>query len=355
MLVLSNKDVESVLKIDECVGVLDKAYKDLAFGQAVNCPRTHTFISSPGPHTFYLLKSITGGLTRQGVMALRINSERWRLASAVNRRRVKLPTTEDGHFTEFILLFSILNGELLAILPDAHLQRSRVSATAALAAKYLARPDSAKLLLFGSGWQAETQIRALKSVLPIEKVKVFSPNQEHRERFAGRVSEATGIDIAPVADPEGAMKWADIVACATNAESPILQDTWLRSGIHVGTVNAKEIGPASLRRCDLVVVHNRLRSLDFICGEEFPIEFKSGGGKTLEENDYPELSAVVSGTHPGRTSPEQTTLFLQGGAGGEGLGIQFAAVGKLVYDLAQKEGLGQEARTDWFLDVERHP
>ena len=355
MLILNHREVDTVLDMRASIKALEKAYCDMASGDAINRPRTHTFIGTRNPDTFYLLKSMEGGIPQLGVMALRINSERWRLSSQGDYRWVeKLPTTDDGRYTEFILLFSIENGELLAILPDGHIQRFRVSATTALAAKYLACPDARNLALYGSGWQAETQIKALCEVLPIENVKVYSPTPDHRRNFAQRLSHNLNLQVEAVEEPKAAMEACDIVAIATNSERPVIQHEWLRKGLHLSAIRGPEIDNYILRSCDLVVVHHSVQAMDFVGGGKIPKEMctKISNLKTL---GFPQLSDVVAGIHPGRTSSDQITLFFQGGEGGVGLGIQFAAIGKLVYEEARRQGLGEEVPTEWFLDIERHP
>ena len=354
MLVLNHGEVESILDLGACIRALEEAYRHMASAAAVNRPRTHTFIRTSASDTFYLLKSMEGGIAHLGVMALRINSERWRLVRGDRRRREKLPSTADGRFTEFILLFGIEDGTLLAILPDGHIQRCRVSAAAALAAKYLARHDSQTLAVFGSGWQARSQIGAFREVLPIQRISVYSPTRKHRDKFVQRVSHDLGLTVEAVDEPKAAVDGADVVALATSAEEPVIQHTWLQKGVHVSTIRSKEVDARVLESCDLVVVHNRVPALDFVCGGRLPKEMRSPRIR-MRFRDFPQLSDVVSGMHPGRIHHDQKTLFLQGGAGGAGLGIQFAAVGNLVYEEARKRGLGHEVPSDWFLDVERHP
>ncbi len=356
MLVLNNQQVESVLDMGACVEALDEAYRALAAGDAIDRPRSHTFIPTSPPGAFYLLKSMEGGLARGGVMALRLNSERWRLSSEVPQRIEKLATTDDGRFTEFILLFSTENGGLLAILPDGHIQRSRVAGTTAVAAKYLAPPNARTLGLFGSGWQAEAHIMTYCQVRPIERVKVYSPTPEHRRAFAQRLSLSLGLPVEAVDEPEAVVDGSDIVACASNSQRPVVKPEWLKKGMHLSTVRGTEIDSSIFRRCDLVVIHNAVQALDFFCGESLPEEMaeeKQIGSLALELRRCPQLSEVVSGAHRGRTEAEEITLFVNGV--GPGLGTQFAAVGKLVYEEARRRGLGQEIPADWFLDVERHP
>ena len=83
-----------------------------------------------------------------------------------------------------VQLFSLETGEPLAIIQDGFLQKARVGGTSALGVKYLARKDAKVLGLFGSGLQAGAHIEAISKVRQLEKVKIYSPNEEHRQGFA---------------------------------------------------------------------------------------------------------------------------------------------------------------------------
>lgn len=354
---LEHADVEKALDVDECLSVLEQAYRDLAQGLAVNRPRSHIFTPTADPRTFHLLKTIEGSLASLQVAVLRLNSELWQLPEGPDARIRKIPAVPDGRYTEFILLFDGANGQLLAILPDGHIQKMRVAMTHALAARYLARPHSEVLGLLGSGWQASAQAVVQARVHHLRQIKVFSPNPEHRTRFARRMADQLGIEVVAVDEPRHAVAGADLVVAATDSRAPVLRAEWLEKGMHLSSVRAwTEVERAAMERCDLVVVHNKTRPVNYVCGETIPPELVSKGGEALPTDGLPELAEVVAGRVQGRTSPQQVTLFVDGDqAGGPGIGIQFAAVAHAVYRRARQLGLGRELPLDWFLDREDHP
>src|SRR5206468_914999 len=133
-----------------------------------------------------------------------------------NMRREKVPAAPNGRYVGLVLLFSVENGEPLAILPDGVMQRMRVGAANGLAIKYLARKDATMIGLLGSGWQAGTQLMAACAVRNIEKIRCYSPNAQNRESFSAAMGALLGIDVVPVAHPEEAIKGADIAMCASN-------------------------------------------------------------------------------------------------------------------------------------------
>jgi ornithine cyclodeaminase/alanine dehydrogenase-like protein (mu-crystallin family) len=267
----------------------------------------------------------------------------------------KIPALADGRFTEFIMMFDAEDGRLLAILPDGHIQRTRVALTHALAAKYLARRGATTLGLFGSGWQASAQAEILAGILNLERIRIFSPNEQHRTRFAEKMRAKLQIDVTAVARPEDVMRGADIVIGATNATSVVIRAPWAEEGMHISSVRSRaEIDPALLVRADRIVVHNRTDSIDHWCGALPPglIDKKH----IVRRSDHPELADIVGAKAAGRSTDRDITLFVDGDhAGGPGLGIQFAAVCRTVYDAARRRGVGRELPIDWFVDREDHP
>lgn len=357
VLLLNNSEVEKLLNVEECVAALEQVYRDLSNRRAINRPRSHTFTPTAKSGTYHLFKTIEGGSPALGVFALRINSELWSAPTSESGRVKKIPAVADGRYTEFILLFSVETGELLAILPDGYIQKMRVAMTHALAAKYLARADAQVLGLFGSGWQASAQAVVQSKVRKLSKVKVYSPNADHRARFVERLRSLVPADVEAVNGPGELMKRADIVVAATDSRTPVIRQEWLEPGMHLTSVRAwTEVEAQALKRCQRVVVHNKTKSLDYVCGDEIPRQMISAEGPRLATEDCPELAAVVGGKVAGRTDPQEITIFIDGNeAGGPGLGIQFAAVGLVVYRQAINAGLGQKLPLDWFLDREDHP
>lgn len=186
-LILSETDIESVLTMKDCLRVLEETFNDFGLGHAVDRPRTHTY-SYLEPGTFYNFKSMDGGIPRYGVHALRICSEVVQEQNVLGKaRQEKLSLAHDGRYVGLLLLFDMTTTEPLAIMQDAGSQRMRVGATSGLASKFLARKDSTRVGLFGTGWQAKPQIEALSLT--------FTPSNGSRSTapIASTVNSLRGI------------------------------------------------------------------------------------------------------------------------------------------------------------------
>ena len=164
-LLLDNEDVRQVLRMRDCIDALREAFGDLADDRAVNRPRSHTY-TDLGEGRHYLFKSMDGSLPAAGVHALRLSSD---LTWEHDGRREKIPAAPGDRYVGLVLLFDLETLVPLAIVHDGELQRIRVGATSALAARLLARPESRVAGVVGAGWQAETQIRGLQTVLDLEE------------------------------------------------------------------------------------------------------------------------------------------------------------------------------------------
>ena len=355
MRILSNEDVQQVLTAEECMSVLEVAYKEFTSGLAANRPRTHTylpFVDEQFPGFHYRFKSQEGGNVSSGVWALRIASEMTgeeTLASGAKCRRL-LPAATGNKYCGLITLYSTRKLEPLAIIQDSHIQKMRCSATSALGIRALSNAESRVAGLFGTGWQANSHLEYLLLVRPsIEEVRVYSPIKADREEFARKWKEKTGKEIVAVDHPRKAVLGCQIITCATNTTDPCFDGMWLEPGAHVtsithpdGTVRKRELDDVTYDRADTIIVLSREQihhdSQTDILG---PVE---RGRKRLDE--LGELGELLSGKVSGRTRQDQITLF----ANNTGMGLQFAAVGARVLELAERRGLGNVVPTDWFLE-----
>ena len=352
-LILSNDDIESLLTMQDCIDVLEDAYRELAHGRGVTRTRSDSFTKTARPDALYSLKSMDGIVPKLGVGAVRINSDivTWPREGG-NERRVKVPSAPNARYVGLVLLFSSETGEPLAIFPDGVVQRMRVGAANGLGVKYLAREDASKVGLLGSGWQAGAQVMAVCAVRKVEVVRCFSPNRANREAFAREWSEKLGVKIVPMESAEAALEGADIAMCATNTIDNVFFARWVRPGLHISSIKRPEVEVAAVKRADVVVLHTNDATPMHLFAKGVTIPEKAEGKGWMLAGDIafdklPTLPQLIAGQVWGRTSAEQVTCFLNN----LGLGFQFAAVGALVYRKAREKGLGHDLPTDWFTET----
>ncbi len=213
--------------------------------------------------------------------------------------------------------------------------------------------------LYGSGWQARPALLAMCSVLPIKEARVYSPTKENREAFAREMGEKVEAKLFSVSLAEQAAEGADLVLLATNSLVPFFPAAWIREGMHITTVRSSEMTLDALLRCDLIAVSSRQQArLITLAGEEKDIPELGKGDYNREElkgtkadwRNKPELAEIMAGKAEGRQRDSDVTCMLNF----IGLGLQFAAAGARIYELAKERGLGREIPTEWFSE-DLHP
>lgn len=358
-LILTEEDTRDLMDMGNCIRALEETFCDFGNGVAVSRPRTHTYTWLE-PHTFYNFKSMDGCVPRFGVHALRISSEILQTQTHFGRlREEKVARAEGARFVGLLILFDIQTTEPLAIIQEASVQRMRVGATSGIAAKFLARKDARRVGMFGSGWQARPQLEALSHVRSIEHVKIYSPNPENRTRFAADMTKIFDFPLIAVDNPREVVRDVDIIVCATNSQQPVFEGAWLEAGQHINSLQAGELDLETHMRAEVIGVRAFEKSTSYVqeASPERPIhaekleKFSQSG----LDKKFVALGPIVAGQKTGRERDDQITLFGGSGTGpSSGLGIQFAAVGKLVYDAALKAGKGTKIPTEWLLQ-NHHP
>lgn len=356
-LLLSNEDAQHLLAMPDCMAALSESYAATHDGTAINGRRSDMAGPAGDAETAYVLKMMGAVLPQQRVGAVRINSDlfRW-VAQGERRQRIKVPAAPGERWVGLVLLFSSETGEPLAIFPDGVVQRMRVGATSGIALDRLARRDAATLAILGSGWQAEAQLLAAAAARKLTQIRCFSPNPDSRSAFARRMEQSVGIHARACASAREAVDGADIVLCATNSLGHVLEAAWCAPGQHLGTIRDRELDPAAIARADRVVVHDR----DNLTGQH--VEVAKGAvfrekSKELADDprtrrllQAPSLAELVAGAAEGRGSATEITCFLNY----HGVGLQFAALGALLYRKALAAGAGRDLPTDWFTE-DVHP
>ncbi len=152
---------------------------------------------------------------------------------------VKVMTLVKGLGNRYLLLlYSQPTGELVALLDADEITRLRTAATTALAGQMLAPGGTSRLGVLGSGFEAESHLRLLAGVWPIQRVTVYSPTRERREAFAARMSEELGVSVVAVDRPEDAVCEAEVSVLATKATAPVVDGSAFPPGAVVLSIGS---------------------------------------------------------------------------------------------------------------------
>jgi len=347
VLVLKNREMEGLLPYRELmsrlIGMVETAFREYGNDIAVNRPRSRMYIPSREPNTFYWFNNIAGIVPAFRAMALRIDSSLAREVIHNGKRREEYP----GDYVGLILLFDTDTCELLSIMDDHFHSPIRVAATSALGSRFAARPESRVMALFGSGEQARAQAVAFSLAHRLDRVQLYSPDAERRKRFAAAIESETECPVVPVASAQEAIRGADIVNASTNSSDPIFDGSLIQPGMHVTTI----VGGDYRSKRDEVdqTVYLRARSILVNTREQVRQDRQGNLYEMLESgrlrwDQLYELGEVVTGRAKPRQSPGDVTLFKNN----HGMGIQFAASARLLYDEARRQGVGIELPSELF-------
>jgi ornithine cyclodeaminase/alanine dehydrogenase len=316
-LLLSRSDVEALISLGECIDAVEKVFR-----QQDNLP-------APG---------ILGMKTENGSLHVKtatFTAERNYIVTKVNtnfpqnRQRFELAT-----ILGVILVCDAQNGRVLALLDSIDITIKRTAAATAVAARYLARRNSAIATICGCGTQAGAQLRALHLVLPLRKVHAFDVDPNASSLFAKELSAELKIDIEPVRDLPTAIRSSDVCVTCTTATEFFVHKQDVAPGTFIAAVGAdnshkQEIDPALIASAK--VVADNLNQVCSIGDAHHAI----ARGLMRKEDVYAELWEVVAGKKEGRASEAEIIVF-----DSTGVAIEDAAAAAIVYEKAFAARIG---------------
>jgi alanine dehydrogenase len=344
VLVLKNEQMEDLLPMSEEIDAIEMAFRELGEGKAMNAPRARLRTPWKEEGGQYYFNNIMGLVPGVKSMALRIDSSFSKQIEIGGSKRRVYP----GDYIGLVMLFDMDTCEILALMDDHYISTMRVGATSAVASKYLARKDAQVMALLGSGEQAKTQVTAHAVVRELAKIKVYSPTKENRERFASEMSRETGIEIVPVDSAAAAIRGSDIVTAATNTVDPVIEGKWLEPGMHLnsivggdGFLPRKELDDEAVMKAGLIVVGYK-QQIFLDKQAEFHDRLERG---LIKPEDLHELGELLTGKCRGRKDDREITFFKNN----TGMGIQFAATARKMYEKAREKGIGRELPLELFM------
>lgn len=324
VLLLSKKDVQSVLTMKDTIDVMKSAFSELSKGTAFLPQR----IVIPAKDQNGISLYMPAFLPKTGSMAIKVVT-----VYKKNPEKYGLPTTLGK-----VLLQDVNTGNVICIMDGGFLTAMRTGAVSGCAIGYLAKINAKIVTLFGAGVQGVTQLWAACEARPsLEICKVYDLRKDIEEEFTKKVRSFSDISIEFTETAEDAVKNSDIILTATTSPTPIFKGEWLSPGVHISGVgshspNARELDTYTIQRAK--VVCDQVSACLVEAGDiMIPIE----EGAITKDHLYGELGEIVTGKKKGRESDSEITVFKS-----VGLAIQDAAAAKLVYDKACEQNIGIE-------------
>jgi alanine dehydrogenase len=312
-LLLNRSDVQELLGLTECIDAVEKAFRWQ--GQGKISPPGILGIRTQGGGLHVKTACLSGAKT---YIAAKLNTN-----FPQNHAHFGLPTIQG-----VIVLYDAENGRALAVLDSIEITIKRTAAATAVAAKYLARTNSSVATICGCGEQGRVQIRALFLTLPLRKVFAFDVDPNASLRLAAQFSRECQIDTEPVSSLPSALQSSDVVVTCTPTTEFFVQKENIAAGTFIAAVGAddsrkQEIDPALMSSAK--VVADNVEQVCAIGDTHHAI----AAGLMRKEDIYADLSEIVAGRKPGRTSDDEITIF-----DSTGVAIEDAAAAMLVYERA---------------------
>jgi alanine dehydrogenase len=319
-LVIRATDVARLLPFGACIEAIARALREHEAGRSRGPASTGFALQSGSVHAKLAAIDQDG----RTFVAVKANVN---LPGNVTRRG--RPTIQGA-----LILFDGDDGRPLAIMDSIALTSIRTAAVAALAATHLAVPDATVITVVGCGEQGEAQLRAMSLVRSLRRGFVIDIDAARAEAFARRMSDELALAIEPAAELDNAVAASDICVTCTTSHNPVLLASHLHAGLFVAAVGAdnpakQEIDATALAKSRVVV-----DSLG-ACAAGGDLHHAIRAKAMTEADVHGELSAIVAGRLPGRTSRDEIFIF-----DSTGTALQDVAAAVLVYQQAKTAGVG---------------
>lgn len=309
ILVVRQEAIAPYIHMRDCISLVEGAFAAAAEGTAV-LPTKYHFRGDSSLWFF-----MGGSIEPQGAMG------------------VKLGCALSGQVSAQVLCYDAKTGAPLALMDGMWVTALRTGAAAAVGARHLARPESKIVGIIGTGKVGWSSLLALNELFSLEKVYAADANTGARSSFAGRAKDVYPFPVIE-ASVEEAARAADILVTATPSRETVVQAEWVTAGTHISAMGADGRGKQELDSA----IHQKARivcdSVDQ-CLQWGDINNSIRAGLLSPAQLVGEIGEVILNRKQGRSSEEEITLF-----DATGLGIQDAAVARLIYDVTLREGLG---------------
>jgi ornithine cyclodeaminase len=320
MLILSEKEVQSLAEVPELIAVLERAHIQYSVGKAVMPVR----LVVPLPQIEGRITSMPGYLNEDKALGMKV------VTFFPNNLKQNLP-----QILATVMLFSADTGKMIAAMDGNYITAIRTACVSAMATRALANPEGGVLGVLGAGVQARAHIRALTQIREISEIRVYDIFEASARQLQQSLQNEIGVKIDVVQSAREAVRNADLLVTVTTAKEPIVKADWLKPGMHINAVGShrpdlREIDGATLAAAKIVV--DSREAIMAECGDILlAIQEKAITAASI----HAEIGEVLAGKKAGRTRADEITLYKA-----VGIAIQDVATAHLVYRKALERNVG---------------
>ena len=324
-LILSRRDVLELLTLHDCIDAVEQAFRLHADGRTLG----PGVLGVPAADGGFHIKA-AGLIGERSYFAAKTNAN-----FPDNPRRFGLPTIQGT-----VVLADASTGEPLAVIDSASVTALRTGAATAVAAKFLARREARTATIVGCGVQGEIQLAAIAAILPLQRAWVLDTDHARAEALAVRAEASLGFHVEAGRDLRAALRDSDVCVTCTSSRRAFLTATDVAPGTFIAAVGADNRGKQELESA-LVASATLVVDVFEQCAEIGELQHALAAGLITRDRVHAELADVVAGRRPGRTRPDEITIF-----DSSGTALQDVAAAMVVYEKARAAGRGLEVRFD---------
>ncbi len=314
LLYLSRADVEKVaLPMSKVIDLVEAGFREKGLGDVEMPPK-------PGIHTrkdafIHAMPAYIPAMDSAGI--------KWVGGYPENYKK-GLP-----YISGLLILNDPETGLPVSVMDCSWITAMRTGSAGAVAARYLARPDSEVMGVLGCGVQGRTNLIAMSHLFPIKRVYAYDIRPEAAEKYRQEMGESLGVEVVVVKEPKDAVADADIVVTAgpiLKHPTPVIEKGWLKPGGFASPVDFDSYWkPEALAEADKYATDDTSQYL----------YYRTVGYFLQSPDPYADLGEIVTGQKPGRETPEERTISMN-----LGLALEDMAVAPEIYRLAKEQGIG---------------
>ena len=312
-LLLTREDVKELLTLGDCIDAVGRAFSLAARGLI---PKAGVLGFPAKDGGFHMKVASLAG--EPGYFAAKLNGNFFR-----NRERFGMPNIQG-----LIVLCNLENGRPVAVMDSIEITILRTGAATGVAARELARPDASIVTICGCGNQGRVSLRALQSVMRIERLYLWDIDPQASANMAAEFGSTLAQTIEVVSDPRAGTRVSDVIVTCTPAKKPFLAPEDVRAGAFIAAVGADnekkhEIFPALVAASTIVTDSTEQ------CAKIGDLHHAIEAGLATAGSVHSELGQILAGLRPGRTRDDEVVIF-----DSTGTALQDVAAAALVYERA---------------------
>jgi alanine dehydrogenase len=319
-LMLSRKEIEEILPPKEVINAVEDSYREYGLDTAIVPARTRIDIERYDANMLVM----PGYLTGMDALGTKL------VTTHLKNSKLGLPTVIGT-----IILNDPKTGVPIAILDGTYITAMRTGAAGAVAAKYLSRDDSSTATIIGTGVQGRSQLIALCEVRKIEKVFAFDVDERRCQQYVGEMKKRIDAELIKTDNLRKAVCESDIIVTATSSSDPVIKGDWVTEGCHITGIGSHSLDARELDE-NVIAKASKIVLDTWDARKVGDIAYPLSNGLLKEEEIYSDIGSIVAGKKPGRTSPNEITIF-------KSIGTAVADVSTALrtYQLARKRRIGK--------------